>query len=114
MTRATVIKAHQPGPGPALRLRAGDLVQLGDYDTEYPEWRWVVAPDSRGGWIHESLLTITADRTTAACDYDATELSAVGGETIEILRSLGGWIECRSRKGEVGWIPGENVSYLSV
>ncbi len=42
--------AHEVPDRPALQLRAGEVVQVGDRATEWPEFVFVTAPGGTG-WV---------------------------------------------------------------
>lgn len=44
-------------------------------------------------------------------DFDAIELTIVPGEVLEIELEESGFLWVRNQKGELGWVPGECLSF---
>jgi len=97
LVRAAYV-AQYPNP---VAFRAGETVQVGDPDTEFPEWFWCRGPDAREGWVHSSFLSRTMGRATGARDYSAKELTVEAGATGRVVHVLGEWAYlqrvCRDR-----------------
>ena len=124
-----VTRAHAASSPDANRLRAGDRMIVGRRDTTWPEYVWCTAPDGREGWVPESLLRSAEAPGPAAAfgadgaapqpdagrvalalrDYDARELTVAAGVRLEAFEEAGGWLWCRTKEGEYGWVPMENV-----
>lgn len=88
-------------------VKAGEAIQLtGKTDTwDGHRWLWAIAGDGRAGWIPDSLAESRDGGTIAKSDYSAVELSCAKGEVLTAIRETRGWTWCRSRDGEVGWVP---------
>lgn len=43
-------------------------------------------------------------------DHDATELTIEKREELEIIKEESGWLWCRNKRGDFGWIPKEKVN----
>ncbi len=93
-----------------LKLHEGDKVTLGQKDPEYPGWIWCTDSRGKSGWAPESFIEIDGSSGVMRRDYDATELSVTVGDTVTILSQESGWYWCRTSRGEIGWLPKENVS----
>jgi len=89
-----------------LVIKPGDVVQVGDRDTEWPAFVFVTA--SRGtGWVPGRHLDIDGSVGTCRVAYDTTELPAVAGESVDVIEddAESGWSWCRNAGGREGWIP---------
>ena len=58
LVRAAYV-AQYPDP---VAFRAGETVEVGDPDTDFPEWFWCRGPDAKEGWVHSSFLSRTTGR----------------------------------------------------
>lgn len=89
-----------------LALVPGDVVQIGERDTEWPAFVFVTA--SRGaGWVPSRHIEMDGSVGTVHIGYDTTELPASSGEVVDIVRDdpESGWSWCRNAGGREGWIP---------
>ncbi len=95
-------------PDPIL-LKAGDEVTISDRESEWAGWLWCATIDGRCGWVPEGYLRRQGDKGFALCDYDATELTAVRGELLEVILEESEWYWCRDAEGHEGWLPVSHV-----
>jgi hypothetical protein len=89
-----------------LVLEPGDIVQVGERDTEWPAFVFVTAP--RGsGWVPARHIDIDGSVGVVRAAYDTTELPAASGERVEVVEDdpESGWSWCRNADGREGWIP---------
>ena len=89
-----------------LLLAPGDVIQVGEHDTEWPAFVFVTSP--RGtGWVPSRHLDIEGADGVVRVGYDTTELAGGAGELVDVLREdpASGWSWCRNAHGEEGWIP---------
>ncbi len=102
-----VLTAEHEIPGRApLTIRPGDVVQVGDRDTEWPAFVFVTA--SLGtGWVPARHIDIDGSNGTVRVAYDTTELPAVAGESVDVIEDdpESGWSWCRNSDGREGRIP---------
>jgi SH3-like domain-containing protein len=105
--------AHKASYEDPLAGSAGDELEVGPADVEWPAWRWCTATDGRKGWIPQALLEGAGSRRRLARDYDARELTVRAGERIEVLVTESGWVRCRTEDGREGWLPGGCVKPLT-
>lgn len=105
--RSVVAKtAHEIPDRSPLRLTVGEQVAVGERDTEWPEFVFVVC--ARGsGWVPARHLSAAAGTATVRTTYDTTELPTHAGDRLEVLGEdhKSGWLWCRSRDGREGWVP---------
>lgn len=97
-----------------LRLAIGDEVQVGDRDTEWPEFVFVTA--ARGtGWVPSRHLSQPSGPATVNTAYDTTELPTQVGEVLEVVTEdlVSGWLWCRSSSGREGWVPMSTLEQAS-
>ena len=98
-----------------IRVPAGSMVHVGERDTEYPAWCWCTAEDGRQGWVPVELLGPVhggAARAPVLQDYNATELSVVAGDILDVVERRSDWIWARTTDGRVGWLPVTHVTPL--
>jgi hypothetical protein len=84
----------------------GDEVQVGERDTEWPEFVFVVAAHG-SGWMPLRHLTQASGTAVVLTSYDTTELPTRVGEVLEVVAEdiVSGWVWCRSASGGEGWVP---------
>ena len=104
-----VIKAYQAQYPDPIFFAAGETIEVGDADTEFPEWLWCRGPSGKEGWVHRSFLADSTGLTTGTRDYSARELTVTGGERGASIESLDGWVRLRLESGEKGWLPESHV-----
>ena len=107
MKRATVHTAQKIPVRPAIQVQPGQEVDVGERDDEWPEFVFVTTP-AGNGWVPARHLTIIGPgRAMAHTAYDTTELAVEVGDALDIIAEdrQSGWIWCRSRHGDEGWVP---------
>ena len=106
MRRVVAKVAHEIPDRPPLRLRIGQRVDLGDRDTEWPEFVFVTAPEG-SGWVPARHLSAGSGSAVVRTEYDTTELPTHAGEALDVVAEdlASGWVWCRSRDGREGWVP---------
>jgi hypothetical protein len=95
------IPARQP-----LRLAIGDRVEVGQRDTEWPEFVFVTA-EHGSGWVPARHLSASSGTAVLTTSYDTTELPTHVGDLLEVLAEddASGWLWCRSGDSREGWVP---------
>ncbi len=98
--------AHQIPERPALQLSVGDVVDVGERDTQWPEFVFVATAQGTG-WVPARHLSVTEGRGLALEPYDTTELATSAGDLLAVVNEdlLSGWLWCRSVEGDEGWVP---------
>ncbi len=119
MTEFTLPGAIEPGalvqairawnvtyPEP-LTLVAGERVQVGQRDDEWPGWIWCIDSGGKSGWAPESRLDIDESTHTAIArqNYTAQELSMEPGERLIVQEVESGWAWVTNQVGQSGWVP---------
>lgn len=106
MRRVMAKVAHEIPDRPPLRLSVGQRVDVGDRDTEWPEFVFVTAPEG-SGWVPARHLSEPSGSAVVRTEYDTTELPTDVGEALDVLAEdlASGWLWCRSREGREGWVP---------
>jgi SH3-like domain-containing protein len=94
--------AQYPDP---ITVRAGDRVQVGRDDPEFPGWRWCTGPDGRAGWVPEDLLRSDGATAIMARDYTARELDVRAGVEVVLGEVMHGWVWATDADGRSGWMP---------
>lgn len=106
MRRVVAKIAHQIPDRAPLQLRIGQRVDVGDRDTEWPEFVFVTAPQG-SGWVPARHLSSPSGSAVVRTGYDTTELPTHVGEVLDVIAEdlASGWLWCRSREGREGWVP---------
>lgn len=109
--RARVVRDYRTQYANPIRFAAGEIVTLGERDTEWPAFIWTITADGNAGWAPLDWLKPLGDsRAEALRDYSAQELDADAGDTVELLFELGGWWWASHDNGSFGWLPASNLS----
>jgi SH3-like domain-containing protein len=95
-------KVEYPNP---IQVKAGESVQVGRADEDYPGWLWCRAADGREGWIPSELLSSQGSPAIVLRDYSAKELAVRPGDEVEVEEVRHGWALVRNAQGDHGWIP---------
>lgn len=107
--RVCLQQAHRPPARPALQVRAGELVTVGDNDETWPAFIWTENADGVGGWVPERHLRRTGagDAAEVMRGYDTTELAADADAVVTVVEvdEESGWLWCRADNGATGWVP---------
>ena len=113
MNRVVATVAHQVPDRAPLQLTVGQIVQVGDRDTEWPEFVFVTA-DHGAGWVPARHLSSRSGSAVVRTAYDTTELPTDSGETLQVLEEdqQSGWVWCRSGTGREGWVPLKTVDVI--
>ena len=111
MTRAVARIPHEIPDRTPLQLAVGDEVEVGERDTEWPEFVFVTASQG-SGWVPGRHLSARAGVARVIAPYDTTELPTEAGEVVDVLaRDVeSGWIWCRATNGREGWVPSKTLS----
>lgn len=92
-----------------IEVKAGESVQVGRSDDEYPGWLWCRAADGCEGWMPLELLSRQEGSAIALQDYSAKELAVQPGDEVEIEEARHGWVLVRNAQRERGWIPQSHI-----
>jgi hypothetical protein len=111
MTRARVVRDYRSQYANPIRFAAGDVVILGERDSEWPAFVWTTTPiDGNAGWAPLDWLKPLDDgRVEALRDYSAQELDVEMGDDVVLHDELGGWWWCERADGRCGWVPAEHM-----
>ena len=88
-----------------ITVRAGERVQIGRDDPEFPGWWWCTASDGREGWVPEQLLQRNGGEAAMLRDYTARELAVRAGTEVRLGEVVHGWVWATDAAGGSGWIP---------
>lgn len=106
MQRARVVETYRTQYANPIGFASGEIVTLGERDTEWPAFIWTITADGNAGWAPFDWLKPLGDgRAEALRDYSARELDADPGDEIALLHELGGWWWATHDDGRAGWIP---------
>jgi variant SH3 domain-containing protein len=107
-------RSHEISERPPVQLEVGDDVEVGERDTEWPEFVFVTG-ERGAGWVPSRHLSSSSGPAVVKIPYDTTELpTEVGDVLLVVAEDLpSGWLWCRSGTGREGWIPVKTVEELS-
>jgi hypothetical protein len=106
MRRVVATVSHEIPDRPPLRVSVGQRVDVGNQDTEWPEFVFVSATQG-SGWVPARHLSASSGSAVVQTEYDTTELPTQVGEVLDVVAEdlVSGWVWCRSREGREGWVP---------
>lgn len=103
-------KSEYPHP---ICFEAGDQLQIGHEDDQYPGWLLVKTSDENEGWAPKDYIAVdpgNSNSGVALCTYTAFELNTFQGEALQVLKELNGWYWVKNSQGLFGWVPSETVA----
>lgn len=106
MRRVVARIAHEIPDRPPIQVSVGERVDVGERDTQWPEFVFVTTAQG-SGWVPARHLSGTSDNAVVRTGYDTTELPTHVGEVLDVVAEdlASGWLWCRSREGREGWVP---------
>ena len=108
--RARLIGSHRSQYRTPLRFNAGQIVELGVRDEEWPAFAWVKTDEGRAGWAPVAWLRpLDGGRAEALRDYDARELDVERGDWVRLHHEHGGWWWSERADGAQGWLPAREL-----
>jgi len=105
MAKSKINKSYTTRFTNPIILKKGENVKVGKRDSEWVGWIWCITEDGNEGWAPENILDINQTEAVVVSDYNATELSVVVGEELEMYHRESGWVWCRRSNGDEGWVP---------
>lgn len=109
----TVIKEHKSSYPTPIHFNMGDLVLVGEEDTEFPSWVKVTTKDGNTGWAPKQYLdfeNVHSNQATTNTSYSAYELDTQKGDILVLLKELNGWCWVKNINGICGWVPANTIS----
>ncbi|MGO1072158.1 SH3 domain-containing protein [Lysobacter sp. CA199] len=112
--RALVVADYRTRYHDPIRLDAGQIVRLGERDSEWPAFVWTQTDDGRAGWAPcDWLRPLDAQHAEALRAYDARELDVEAGQWLRLIDELGGWWWAqREHDGAQGWVPARHLGAI--
>jgi Variant SH3 domain len=108
--QARVVRDYRTQYTTPIRFARGEVVTLGERDTEWPAFIWTITADGNAGWApFDWLRPLDDGRAEALRDYSAQELDVDTGDTVTLHHALGGWWWCERTDGHCGWVPMEHI-----
>ncbi len=104
-TQAIVIKAYQAQYLDPISFQAGESIQVGQEDTEFPGWVWCTDQRGKSGWMPKHTFEAEGQSGQTVMDYTARELTAHEGQTLIVHKIEFGWAWCTNSDEASGWIP---------
>jgi hypothetical protein len=104
--RVRVIESRPRDHVRNLSVGEGEVIGVGHRNQQYPEMRWCTAENGSSGWMAESYFEYTSPTEAVVTRaYDASQLTVVEGEELDVLDVVGEWWLCRNDRGIQGWVP---------
>ncbi|WP_305806561.1 SH3 domain-containing protein [Stenotrophomonas sp. YIM B06876] len=111
--RARLLSNYRSQYRHPLHFHAGQVVELGVRDEEWPAFAWVRTADGSAGWAPVAWLRVLDNgRAEALRDYTARELDVDSGELVELHHEHGGWWWSERANGTQGWLPAHDLELL--
>ncbi len=106
MKRVRARTAHTIPDRPPIQLTVGTEVEVGERDSQWPEFVFVTTA-AGSGWVPARCLSSDSGRAVVETAYDTTELPTRAGDVLEVVAEdyPSGWLWCRSAAGREGWVP---------
>lgn len=112
MQRARIVRDYRAQYANPIRFATGEVVALGERDSEWPAFIWTTTTDGNAGWAPFDWLKPMGDgRAEALRDYSAQELDVDVGDDIVLQHELGGWWWCAHADGRQGWVPATHLEF---
>jgi hypothetical protein len=113
MASHIITKPYKTQYSNPITLKAGEVVTLGQEETEekWKGWIWAETANDKG-WIPIQIVNFIEGRTKGiiTASYTAKELDVEAGDEVVKIKSLNGWSWVRNLKNnEEGWIPDEMI-----
>lgn len=111
MRQVTAHTAHAVPDRAPIRVEAGEKVEVGERDGEWPEFVFVTTGGG-SGWVPARYIDIAGGWGVVHTAYDTTELATRVGDVLEVLIDdrQSGWLWCRAADGAEGWVPVRTVT----
>lgn len=94
------------------KMVRGEILSIGEKDTEWTGWIWCTNKDGESRWVPESYLELQGNSGKAKQDYDSTELSVKIGEELIIEKEESDWYWVKNQQGKWGWVPIKHVQII--
>jgi hypothetical protein len=109
--RYRVIKDWQATYEDPIVLKAGDPVWLSGRIDKWDGYIWVWAKnaDEKEGWIPDDGIKNVNGCHFACEDFSALELTCHASQVLTALKKTKGWVLCKDRNGNAGWVPEKNL-----
>jgi len=105
MSQVVITKAYVGQYPDPIGFEAGEPIDVGRSDPEFPEWHWCRNQHGKEGWVHHSYLSARQGAATGARRYSAKELTVSAGAVATELERVGGWLLVQLADGSIGWLP---------
>ena len=110
--KVQVTRKHEASFPYSMRVKAGDVVAVGEEDEEMPGWFWCTNKEGVSAWTPEKYLRIEDGEGVILHDYDSIEHTVETGEILEPIEEANDWIWCTNIRGELGWVPADKIEEL--
>ena len=108
--KARIVRNYRSQYTNPIRFAAGELVTLGERDTEWPAFIWTITRNGTASWAPFNWLKPLDDvKAEALHDYSAQELDVDAGDDVVLHSELGGWWWSEHADGRIGWVPAAHL-----
>lgn len=110
--KALVKKSHKSEVLNPFKAKKGEFVKGEERPSQWEGWLYCINKDGVNGWapkVFLSQIENSPGKYRFVRSYNAFEISAVKGDSVEIKEAESGWAWVINKKGEKGWIPLENL-----
>jgi uncharacterized protein YgiM (DUF1202 family) len=97
-----------------ISVKAGERVDVGREDDDFPGWKWCKASNGREGWVPVELLLDEGGEAIVSQNYSARELEVRPGEEVVVEDARHKWLLVRNANGERGWIPASHTRTITI
>ena len=104
-----VIKAYESDYTEPWHMIKGEILNIGERDSEWDGWVWCTNRNGESRWVPESFVERKEDTCTALRDYESTELCVQVGEVLSAGEEESGWAWCTNKAEQSGWVPVESL-----
>ena len=111
--KCRVIEKYESPYTDPLLITKGEILSIGEKESEWSGWIWCTNKDGESRWVPESYLEIHGNTCKAKQDYNATELNVKTGEVLIIKEEEAEWFWVINQEGKSGWVPIKNVQIIN-
>ena len=111
--KVIVKKSHKSDVLFPFKAIKGEILQCEERSTQWEGWLYCKNKEGFNGWTPKAFLSQIENNLGTyqlIHSYNAIEISANEGDSVELKESESGWAWVINKNGEEGWIPLENLN----